>query len=146
VSFARLGLRASVLVWLSLFAGACTQAALLRGRIAGTHQIAAEAERNGARSCAPRELAMAHAHLEFAEIELIQRAQRLLMPAQQCDDVVAISALRPHRSVEQKVRPSEEHRLSATAAHQFDVVTRIEQKTLPRPHLSKVRAKEIRHA
>lgn len=72
MSFARLGLRASVLVWLSLFAGACTQAALLRGRIAGTHQIAAEAERNGARSCAPRELAMAHAHLEFAEIELIQ--------------------------------------------------------------------------
>ncbi|GAB4115570.1 MAG: hypothetical protein OHK0013_49780 [Sandaracinaceae bacterium] len=50
----------------------CSQAALLRGRIAGTREIVAEAERNGARACAPRELAMAHTHLEFAETELIQ--------------------------------------------------------------------------
>jgi outer membrane protein OmpA-like peptidoglycan-associated protein len=54
------------------FLGACSQAALLRGRISGTREIVAEAERNGARHCAPRELAMAHTHLEFAEIESIQ--------------------------------------------------------------------------
>lgn len=56
----------------ALMLTACSQAALLRGRISGTREIAAEAERNGARSCAPRELAMAHAHLEFAEVEAIQ--------------------------------------------------------------------------
>jgi outer membrane protein OmpA-like peptidoglycan-associated protein len=53
-------------------AAGCTQAARLRGRIAGTREIVSEAERNGARACAPRELAMAHTHLEFAETELLQ--------------------------------------------------------------------------
>ncbi len=59
-------------VLLASLVGACSQAALLRGRISGTREIVAEAERNGARNCAPRELAMAHTHLEFAEIESIQ--------------------------------------------------------------------------
>lgn len=66
------GLTAVVLGALVVMLGACSQAALLRGRIAGTREIVAEAERNGARNCAPRELAMAHTHLEFAEIESIQ--------------------------------------------------------------------------
>ncbi len=56
----------------ALLASACSQAALLRGRIAGTREIASQAERDGARACAPRELAVAQAHLEFAEIETIQ--------------------------------------------------------------------------
>ena len=63
--------RALAVVSLALLAS-CSQAALLRGRISGTREIVAEAERNGARHCAPRELAMAHTHLEFAEIESIQ--------------------------------------------------------------------------
>lgn len=55
----------------ALLAG-CTGSSVLRGRISGTREIADEAERNGARNCAPRELAMAHTHLEFAETELLQ--------------------------------------------------------------------------
>ena len=45
---------------------------MLRGRIEGTRHIAAEAEANGARDCAPRELATAETHLLFAETELAQ--------------------------------------------------------------------------
>ncbi len=50
----------------------CGQASVLRGRIHGTQEIVDEAERNGARVCAPRELAVARAHLEFAERELLE--------------------------------------------------------------------------
>lgn len=55
---------------LSLLQGGCTSA--LRGRISGLRDVALEAERNGARVCAPRELAMAITHLEFADAELTQ--------------------------------------------------------------------------
>jgi outer membrane protein OmpA-like peptidoglycan-associated protein len=57
---------------LFLFALACGQGAVLRGRIQGTREIADQAERNGARVCAPRELAVARANLEFAEREIEQ--------------------------------------------------------------------------
>lgn len=50
----------------------CPATAALRGRIRGTREIAAQAEANGARNCAPRELATAQAHLEFADVELDQ--------------------------------------------------------------------------
>ena len=50
----------------------CAKAPKLRGKIAGLEKIAAEAERNGARRCAPRELAMAKSHLRFATLELDQ--------------------------------------------------------------------------
>lgn len=50
----------------------CPSAAILRGRIQGTADIAAHAEQNGAIHCAPRELALAQAHLEFATVELDQ--------------------------------------------------------------------------
>jgi OOP family OmpA-OmpF porin len=50
----------------------CPAAAVLRGRIRGTRDIAAQADAAGARSCAPRELATAERHLEFAEVELDQ--------------------------------------------------------------------------
>ena len=55
-----------------LFAAGCGQASVLSGRIHGTREIVDEAERNGARACAPRELAVARAHLEFAERELME--------------------------------------------------------------------------
>lgn len=62
-------LAAPVLV---LFVLACGQGAVLQGRISGTREIVDQAERNGARVCAPRELAVARANLEFAEREIAQ--------------------------------------------------------------------------
>ena len=60
------------LMTLVLSAGACSQGTVLRGRIEGIWDIVEQAERNGAYNCAPRELALAKAHLEFAETELAQ--------------------------------------------------------------------------
>jgi outer membrane protein OmpA-like peptidoglycan-associated protein len=51
---------------------ACSPAATLRGRIAGLEGRVAEAEANGAMRCAPRELAIAKAHLRFAKTDLDQ--------------------------------------------------------------------------
>ena len=51
---------------------ACAKAPKMRGKIAGLEKIAEEAERNGARRCAPRELATAQSHLKFATLELDQ--------------------------------------------------------------------------
>jgi outer membrane protein OmpA-like peptidoglycan-associated protein len=56
---------------LSLLA-ACAEAPRLRGQIAGLEKVAEQAERNGAVRCAPRELAVAKSHLEFARVELDQ--------------------------------------------------------------------------
>jgi len=50
----------------------CPAPSILRGRIRGARDIAAHAEANGARQCAPRELATAQAHLDFAQVELEQ--------------------------------------------------------------------------
>ncbi len=50
----------------------CAEAPLLRGQIAGLTDDVAKAEKNGARRCAPRELAMAQSHLKFAATELDQ--------------------------------------------------------------------------
>lgn len=95
--------RAGVTLAALMLAGVagCAQGAILRGRISGTQAIAEEAERNGARRCAPRELATALAQLDFASTELIEgdpnrasqhldiadanaRAARRLSPAEQC--------------------------------------------------------------
>ncbi len=50
----------------------CSQATLIQGRIVGVRDIVEQAERNGAYRCAPRELAIAKAHLDFADTELAQ--------------------------------------------------------------------------
>ncbi|MCB9593568.1 MAG: OmpA family protein [Sandaracinaceae bacterium] len=50
----------------------CSRAATLQGRIDGLRDIVDQAERNGAYRCAPRELAVAQANLDFAETELAQ--------------------------------------------------------------------------
>ncbi len=50
----------------------CVTASQLEGRIQGARDLVQEAEENGAYRCAPRTLAMAKAHLEFAEAELAQ--------------------------------------------------------------------------
>lgn len=68
----RLHSRISRALWLGAaltFAG-CQKAPELRGKIAGLKKLADEAEQNGALLCAPRELSLARAHLEFAEMAL----------------------------------------------------------------------------
>lgn len=61
---------AAVLAALTL--AGCARATNLQGRIDGMRDIVAQAERNGAYRCAPRELAEAQANLDFAETELAQ--------------------------------------------------------------------------
>ena len=48
----------------------CQKAARLRGRIRGVEDVIEQAERNGAYNCAPKQLAIAKSHLEFAKLEL----------------------------------------------------------------------------
>ncbi len=58
-------------VGLAILAG-CARASQLRGRVDGIAEVAEQAERNGAYRCAPRELAIAKAQIEFARVELDQ--------------------------------------------------------------------------
>jgi outer membrane protein OmpA-like peptidoglycan-associated protein len=60
------------LLFVVFFAAACSQGTLIQGRIEGLREIVDQAERNGAYNCAPRELALAQAHLDFAQTELEQ--------------------------------------------------------------------------
>lgn len=60
-----------LVIW-SLSLVACAKGPILQGRIAGLNDIVDQAERNGAYQCAPRELALARANLEFAQVELEQ--------------------------------------------------------------------------
>ncbi len=53
-------------------ASACAEGPALRGRIQGLETTVDDAEKNGAMKCAPRELAIARSHLEFAQIDLDQ--------------------------------------------------------------------------
>ncbi|MBX3268877.1 MAG: OmpA family protein [Sandaracinaceae bacterium] len=56
----------------SFLALGCSRAVTLQGRIAGLRDVVEQAERNGAYRCAPRELAVAQANLDFADTELAQ--------------------------------------------------------------------------
>ena len=56
----------------ALFLASCSQVSAMRGSIDGLTKVADQAERNGAIRCAPRELALAKSHLEFATVELDQ--------------------------------------------------------------------------
>ncbi|HYP76518.1 MAG TPA: OmpA family protein [Polyangiaceae bacterium] len=79
----------------------CAQSSEMRGQIAGLEKIVEQAEHNGAKRCAPRELAIARSQLEFANLELDQgfvskaqvhltkaepnaRAAELLSPPERC--------------------------------------------------------------
>lgn len=53
-------------------ATACSQVPIMRGEIEGLDQLIDQADRNGAKRCAPRELALAMSHAHFAGIELDQ--------------------------------------------------------------------------
>jgi len=52
------------------FSSACTKGAQLKGRLTTVKDLAMQAERNGAYNCAPRDLAVAKANVEFAELEI----------------------------------------------------------------------------
>ena len=62
----------SIAIFVTTALFACNQGPVMRGQIAGLSKLASQAERNGAIRCAPRELALAKAHLKFAEVELDQ--------------------------------------------------------------------------
>jgi len=87
----------------SLVASSCTSGPVLRGRIGGLEGVVQKAEASGAMRCAPRELALAKAHLRFATTELDQgsaieaeqhlaiaepnaQAALALSPADRCSD------------------------------------------------------------
>lgn len=69
--FARLQ-QAVLAVTLVAFTGSCSTVSAMRGDIEGLRKVSEQAERNGAVRCAPRELALAKSHLQFAEVELDQ--------------------------------------------------------------------------
>lgn len=50
----------------------CAQAPAMQGRISALRESLNQADRNGARTCAPRELALGRAHAEFADRELAE--------------------------------------------------------------------------
>jgi outer membrane protein OmpA-like peptidoglycan-associated protein len=50
----------------------CASISVMRGEISGLEKLTEQAERNGAKRCAPRELAKAQAHTRFATVELDQ--------------------------------------------------------------------------
>ena len=50
----------------------CANVSVKRGEIDGLRKLIEQADRNGAKRCAPRELALATAHTNFAEIEVDQ--------------------------------------------------------------------------
>jgi OOP family OmpA-OmpF porin len=60
---------ALLLVWAGAFAG-CEASTALRGRLAAVESTLDQADRNGARRCAPRELAVGRAESRFASMEL----------------------------------------------------------------------------
>ncbi|MBI4954854.1 MAG: OmpA family protein [Myxococcales bacterium] len=53
-------------------AAACSKVPMLRGEIEGLDKLLNQAEQNGAKRCAPRELALGRAHAEFAGVEIDQ--------------------------------------------------------------------------
>jgi len=61
---------ATVPLLLVSFVTGCSRVPVLRGEIEGLEKLTGQAERNGAKRCAPRELAMARAHTSFATVEL----------------------------------------------------------------------------
>ncbi len=66
------GLRGRALLAFAMLLTSCTQAPIMHGRLDGIRAIVDRAEKNGAKRCAPRELALAKSHLRFAETALDQ--------------------------------------------------------------------------
>jgi outer membrane protein OmpA-like peptidoglycan-associated protein len=92
----------------SLFLLSCAEAPILRGQIAGLQDDLVRAEKNGAKRCAPRELAMAQSHLAFAATELdqgeISNAKHHLLIADE-NTHAALNESPEARCVEHAVQP-----------------------------------------
>jgi OOP family OmpA-OmpF porin len=71
-SFVRGASRIVAAALVALVLGGCSQGPVLRGRVKGLESVVAQAEKNGAMKCAPRELALARSQLEFASVDLSQ--------------------------------------------------------------------------
>ncbi|MEO8800686.1 MAG: OmpA family protein, partial [Polyangiaceae bacterium] len=81
--------RGILAVLAALMLAGCTQGAVMRGRLDGLTKIVDEAENNGAKKCAPRELALARSNIVFAQIDLDQGE---LSNADQHVDVAEVNA------------------------------------------------------
>ena len=68
----RAALSLSSIATMALVLAGCAQGPVLRGRAKGLESVVLQAEKNGAIKCAPRELALARSHLEFASVDLSQ--------------------------------------------------------------------------
>ncbi|GAC1582035.1 MAG: hypothetical protein NVS3B20_12760 [Polyangiales bacterium] len=64
--------RVASVAMLVLGAGSCATAAQQQGRLTGLDKTIEQAKSNGALRCAPREVALAESHAEFARLELDQ--------------------------------------------------------------------------
>ena len=64
--------RAGLIALVALATVACHGGVRLRGQLRATNEVIDQAERNGAYTCAPRELALAKAHASFTDMELGQ--------------------------------------------------------------------------
>src|SRR5262245_9375457 len=62
----------AAIVSVAMISLSCAQGPVMRGRIDGIEGVVKKAEQNGAMRCAPRELALAKAHLRFAATDLDQ--------------------------------------------------------------------------
>jgi OOP family OmpA-OmpF porin len=60
------------LLMIAVLTAACAEGPALRGKMKGLSTTLEDAEKNGAMTCAPRELAVGKSELEFAEIDLDQ--------------------------------------------------------------------------
>lgn len=101
----------------------CTHSATLRGRIGSLETVVKEAERNGAMRCAPRELALAKAHLHFAATDLDQgvasdAANHLEIAEPNAHAALALSPV--DRCTEEVVKPREGDRDGDGIADTFD--------------------------
>ncbi len=65
-------MRALWLLALAAVCMGCSTVSVMRGEVAGLEKLLVQAERNGAKRCAPRELALGRAHTTFATVELDQ--------------------------------------------------------------------------
>jgi len=98
----------------------CHHAATIHGRIEGLRDVVEQAERNGAYECMPRALAMAKAHLDFAEDELEQGHPR------RADEHYAIAE--PHARAAFELSPA-----ARCAPREITVVRREEPEPEPEP-------------
>ena len=97
---------------LGVVLASCSHAPVLRGRIDGLAKVVDKAEKNGAMRCAPRELAIAKAHLRFAATELDQ--------GEASDAENHLEVAEPNAHAALSLSPADKCRSDAPAAREGD--------------------------